>query len=421
MKKIINILLLVLVILSWRKISADQEKEKMQFDHHINKADQYFQMQADIDAYEEYEKSEKYAKADKLFYVTSQKLKILLRQDEFLTARKLIDGSNLTADSLEKLSLQYLHACLSNERFSDMNTFIENYRTKINLSHFENEICTKYVDLGQFDRVDQIGDDMFLVSDQDRQVIIDKNARRLFTSYFDKLIGFDEENKLVTVKDKGENILFDFKKNIRAKLNGKNINHFKGDSYILAEDKYHLKNQLNETLLEADYISELTDEKRFVVRGKDLEILDEDNKILEKISLNSPSKEAKAYEIRSDIAKIKDGDVKLYNLKNKKFSMPYQDIELGREGYIAVKKENKWAYIDDSFKELTGFIYEQAKGFSNGLGLVQIKEKKYFIDSNFKILKEVGFDDFKNFNNNGVAFIKENNKWHMIRLIRKVR
>ncbi len=419
MKKLINLLLVLLLALAWGEYFKKEDSNKKQFNSYLARADKYYAMKADIDSYKEYESSEKYASDDQKEYVLGRKMHILLRQDEYLKARRQIDNAYIAGINIGEAGSIFLEACLKNEKYKEMNDFIYNYRDKIDLSNFEDKIFTKFRELGAYDEVKQVGQDMFLLSDQARKYIVDADGRRLFTSYYSDVIGFDEKNKLVTVVDGKEKLLVDFKKNVRAKLLDGNIDYFMDGSYILKDKKYHLNNQLNEKILEADYIGRPDDGKRVVISKNKLEILDGDNKKIDQIDLKKLEPSPYNYELKGGILRIKDGKARLYKLGEKIYSKAYDDIKMGDQGYIAVKKDGKWAYIDDNFNELTAFIYDNAEAYSNGLGFVEIDGRRYFIDNAFKIVDTCDFEAYIPFNKRGVGFIKKKEKWKMIKLIRK--
>ena len=117
---------------------------------------------------------------------------------------------------------------------------------------------------------------------------------------------------------------------------------------------------------------------------------------------------------------IKNDKYKMYDIKNNKFSQEYDDIDFSYGDYIAVKKGDKWTYIDRDFKEIIEGKYDLAKSFTCGIGIV--KEGSYYIGIDrlgkelFKLENEI-----KQFSKEGVSFIRENEEWKMVRLVRFIK
>lgn len=422
MKKIINLLLIIILALTWRFHFIKKEDSLNEYQNHIKKADKFYSMKANLDSFKEYENSEKYAQDKDKEYILLQKIKILLDEDEYLKARHLIDKAYKNKVNLESASKIYLDFCKKNEKYKDMNQFLDDYRKNLDLTNFEKDILSEFIIFpGDYEEINQIGSKMFLLKDKSKQYIVDDNGRKLFTSYYDKVIGFDEKNKLITIKDKNENYLIDFKKNIRAKLSPGDIKTFIDASYVHKKNKLHLKNQLNETINKADYIGNLSDDKRVIINLDKLNIVDKNSKKLHSLKATNTKLDINNNDIVNDMLIIKKDKFRLYDLKEKSYSKFYDEIDFNKEDYIAVKKKDKWGFIDHDFVEVSKFVYDEAKSFSNSIALVKKDGKKFFIDKNFKNINNFNYEDFINFNEEGIGFVKVNGKWNMIKLLRKVR
>ena len=85
----------------------------------------------------------------------------------------------------------------------------------------------------------------------------------------------------------------------------------------------------------------------------------------------------------------------------------------------AVKKGNLWGYIDSTGKVLSEYKFENAKSFSNGMAAIQRENAWGYIaleDFNEKI--ECVFDDANDFSNGGSAFVKDGERWVLIKIYR---
>ena len=86
------------------------------------------------------------------------------------------------------------------------------------------------------------------------------------------------------------------------------------------------------------------------------------------------------------------------------------------EGYATVTNQNdKYAYMDKNGMFITDFIFDFAGDFVNGLALVKVDDKEFFIDTSGNTVIESKFQDVSPFANNGLARAKgDNGLWGYI-------
>lgn len=421
MKKIINLLIIISLIISWKLFFISHEQLSENYKKHIRKADIYYGMKAYKDAYDEYQRSEKYSKEDEASYIFEKKTRIMLFEKEYQKARKLIDEAYLKGFSIDSIAHEYLETCLKDQKYKDMNLFLDKYSGVLNLSKFEKRIKGQYHTYpGEYQKILQLGEELFLLTDGVKEYILDQSSRKVFTSYYDGIIGFDEANKLITAKVGPENILVDFKKNIRSKLVKGNISPFINNYYVVKASKNILKNQINESLLQADYISSFTDKMAIKVEKGNINLIDMGLKVLKTFKSKAVKEDASGRVIFDKLLILKSDKERIYDIENEIYSAYYDEIDFSRGGNIAVRKGAKWGFINRQLELITEFKYDKANSFSNGIAYVEQAGEKLFIDETFAKVKGLSFEDFINFNRAGVGFIKTKATWKMIRLIRRI-
>lgn len=84
----------------------------------------------------------------------------------------------------------------------------------------------------------------------------------------------------------------------------------------------------------------------------------------------------------------------------------------------AVKIGGKWCFINANGERISDKTYEDARSFSNGLAAVKINGKWGFVDETETVVIEPQFLDASDFNNRGSCFIKEDEKWQLLKLYR---
>ena len=88
------------------------------------------------------------------------------------------------------------------------------------------------------------------------------------------------------------------------------------------------------------------------------------------------------------------------------------------EQYAAVKIDGKWMFIGKDGKLISDKTYEGAKSFSNGLAAVCIDGMWGFVDESENIVITPKFQDASYFNEKGSCFVKQNDKWQLLKLYR---
>jgi len=90
------------------------------------------------------------------------------------------------------------------------------------------------------------------------------------------------------------------------------------------------------------------------------------------------------------------------------------------EGMAAVRVDGKYGYLDAAGKEVVAPKYEFTWRFTGGYAAVKYKGKYGFIDKSGKEVVLPVYEDANNFHGNccykGMAHVKENGKWKIIKL-----
>lgn len=85
----------------------------------------------------------------------------------------------------------------------------------------------------------------------------------------------------------------------------------------------------------------------------------------------------------------------------------------------AVKINQKWGFINSSGKIVIDPEYDDARSFSNGLAAVKKDGKWFYIDINNEVKIKGDFDNATDFNESGFAFVKTDERWSSIKLLKK--
>lgn len=85
----------------------------------------------------------------------------------------------------------------------------------------------------------------------------------------------------------------------------------------------------------------------------------------------------------------------------------------------AVKVGNKWGFVDTEGNLVINPEYEEALSFKNGLAAAKNSGKWGYINTDNEVAIGFIFDECKNFNQKGIAFIKDGDTWSIIKLLVK--
>ena len=86
-----------------------------------------------------------------------------------------------------------------------------------------------------------------------------------------------------------------------------------------------------------------------------------------------------------------------------------------KNSYAAVKKDNKWGFVNNLGEEVLANTWQNAKSFSNGLAAVKKGNKWGFINESGRLVIGAIYDDVQSFYN-GLAAVKKDNVWRFLGL-----
>lgn len=85
--------------------------------------------------------------------------------------------------------------------------------------------------------------------------------------------------------------------------------------------------------------------------------------------------------------------------------------------YAAVKTDKGWTFIDSSGKQVfKDNYYDNARSFVNGFAAVQKDGRWGYLDSEGNVAIDFMFEEAKDFNSSGCAFVKNEDVWRLIKL-----
>lgn len=419
MRKLINFILILIMFGSVYGFYRFEKISDVQYKKHYNLADKYYKMGAMQDALSEYKKCQEMKKNEQ---VDEKIFDIHLKNEDQLSARNFIDRKWDRKELSSKTIERYLDFCYSKNDWKEYNSILNALHSEYKLKKYQDKIFNAFdVKNSSIESIFQVNEHSFTVKLDGKNVVIDSEGKIIFSDNEYTPIGYDEVGKIVTCLSKDKVEFLDINRTVRASTNDKKILPMLGGYYISRNKKHELKDKFGETQLTGDFISSMN-EDRFATLNKNIvTIYDSKMKKICESSGNKIKTNINNHAILDNKIIVFNGSYIMYDLEKNISSNKYDDIDFSYGENIAVKKNGKWGFINQSFKEVGGFSYDEAKSFSWGIAFVKAGNKYRMINEKHSTLSSEKYTDVINFNSEGIGFVKAENRWKQIKLRRAIK
>ncbi|MFM1539263.1 WG repeat-containing protein [Helcococcus bovis] len=416
MNKLINLILIYLAIFLWiLAIKKDYENDSVS-KQYLKNGDMYFENQIYIDALENYKKSED-VKSDK--NTRNKIFESYLELNNYKEAFNYLNSINFDHETIIKNQERILNKFIKEKDYKNYNKYM-NLSDKIVYEKFNKKYYGKIIYLENFyDDVD------YIVQDKDRFIVnsggwkVINNLGKIISTKYDKIYGF--YNNFITVSDKKGSVLIDENKVVRGKFFNQNDYNFQSGFVVVKNnDKYKYAIQTGE-IKSKDYKQASNFQNDIaVVIDKGIQIINQNFEVMKKVDGDDFKKDGRNNAIYNNKIIVKNGmKYKLYDIKDEKYSKEYDEIDFDYGDLIAVKNKGKWGFIDQEFNVKIEFMYDEAKSFSSKVGIIKINDEDYIIDKNNNMLEKINGKLYP-FNIDGISFVKQNEKYVMVKLMRSI-
>lgn len=427
MKKYFNIYLTILLVSCWFIFQKSVISRQKNFQRQVDIGDRYAAMGANIDALKSYDEAFKYSdgRVSNLYH---KKFKIYMKEEKLNEAKNTLDAIYRRGVRVEDLAEKYLEKSIKTKDYQRVNTFLEEYSELRTAGIYKDKM--KFLldeNKSTYSNIIQQGDKYSLVELNGNRRIINNQDRNIFHYKKGEIKGFDEEKGLITIVENGRNVLLDLEKNTRSILKEGQIKPFNEGTYVLFKDnRQFLLDQLNYPKAQADKIGTFSDGKNYLLKSGQVSVIDKKLNTLIKFQADDVKENSRGQGIIDEkiilITRKKDGDIKrICNINTGKCSKYYDDIDFSKNSFIAVKIRGMWGFIDQNFKEISKPVYENARSFSNDLGVIKIDGKVHLIDKDFNSKNMGIYREILTFNKEGIGFVKKEEGWRQVKLAKRIR
>lgn len=416
MKKIIYIFMLILSLLSWLYFSNNQKQISNNAKKYENIGDNYYENTIYLDAITNYKKSKEYLDTKN---INQKILNSLYLQNNFTEAFEFSIDNNIPEKNIKEMQSKILEKMIDEEDYKNFNKYIKMADKEV-YDLLEKKYKAEFIILGDsYRNINyKINDEIFIVSDGKYEYCIDENGKRINSMNFSHILGTD--NGFLTTKNDGENLVYDFEGSIRAKISYPVISYLKEEKILVKEKNTYFYIDRSGRKLSKNYKKASNFENNMAL------VLDNNVKLIDKNFNVIKEFDDLDFKINKDYNAIFDNKIiligkkyKMYDIVKEKISKEYQDIDFSYNDLIAIKSMKKWGYMNQNFEEVINFKFDEANSFSINLGLVKVKDKTYIIDNNENILRTVE-ETILPFTKNGISFMKKDNEYIMIKLVRNI-
>lgn len=391
--------------------------------------------------YEKWEEYQEYCLNNKLTdeFVSASKKLLELNSDDVRPARDVLDWYKDNDPDRVYSWLAVLREKLSAEN----NKEFDEYYDSIKGGYFIE--ATGYKELGDWSAA-SFGKDKtetYLIgkNDKDEACVIGADGNVLIKSGFDSVYSFSCEEHLAAVNDGGQIVYVD-PQNVRKRVpydysKGELLDHsylgpyYNGVSNYCGENgKWGFLNSDAEVIAEGYEYASSGSEGIFAVKnstGKWSIISQKPSGSLERL------KDTDYVDIKLDeygcmtknkvffgstgdswyMNKIVADEKGNYSIET--YDTAYEDVKIFGD-YGAVKASGLWGFSDDSGAIIIEPQFDDAKSFSCGFAAVKKNDQWGYIDETGKIIINYSFSDANSFSKYGIASVKQNDVWSLIKL-----
>lgn len=420
MKKIINILSTLLIIFGWYFLISESNNKNKISEKYFETGLLFFNQEVYSEAINNFQKSNSIKENIKSKKKIVESLINLNKYDE---AIKLLNNKDFSSEFRINTQEDIMESLIKIKEYKKFNQFIKiidkNLGKKLNqkyISKFE-LLQDGFRDINYNPNDKKI----YAINNLENQwKLINTNGKFISPEYYEKIININYPNILLFESNFTK--IKDINNKIFSKLPTSHIVGY-GNNILVKkiDNKFEYINRAGESLsIKYDKASNFNNDKALVLINNEVYLIDKYFNKLKKLNADNFKSDFRNNAIfNNKIVLIKDKKCFIHDIKTKKNSNYYDDIDFYYNNLIAVKNNNKWGYINENYTKVIDYIYDFANSFTLDLGIV-IQKGEYLIISKNNNIEFKSKKELKPFSEEGISFIKNENGWDMIRLVRYI-
>lgn len=435
-RKFIPVVLVALLILSWYKLMSDKLAIETEYKGYLNEARQYAEQGITKYAIENYEKALGIKDNVDLYVEIAEYYKKQEKYNEFLAwgERAMVSFPTDAKGYEVALEANYIKkdyvSCYDLFEIAEKRKVTSDYLQKI----YKEIEYMYYIDYSSFDDVMVYSNNYCAVKDDGLWGYVDRFGRlRIACKYLE--VGAYTQSNYTSVVNSENSVYFIDKSGSKVIVMNDDIKKagLLVDDIIAVErtdGKYQYVNQdglpvialgKDQTPVTYDYVSTINLGIGAVKNGNEWSIIDSTGKVLSDKKYTDIKVDEKNIAYRNErlFVKTAKGYIMVDSKGKQIGKQVYDDAKIFADTtYTAVKKDDKWFFVDKDGKRKSDKTYEEARSYLNGLAAVKIDGKWGFVDENEKLVINNIYNGAKDFNEKGSAFVKIGDNWQLLKLYR---
>lgn len=428
-RALVPIVLVILMAMSWYMLISEKQQVKQEYDTHLHAARKYAKDGITKKAIEEYLLALEIQSSPEIYKEVA---------DYYKNQGEKANHLDWCEDFLELYPKEpYAYESLMEAYYcdGDIEACFDLYDMSLNRnvsSDYLNEIVDilKYEYYIEFDRYDQIGvysNNFCAVMEDGRWGFVDRFGTVKVSIRY-PLVGTFTQSAVAPVIDASGDAYFIDKQ---------------GDKIMVSQEKYlqfgllvnglvpaqrldgmfeYLDEELKTKFGNYDYASSFNNNIAAVREGHAWYLIDEKGKQIGDEVYADIKLDAKQICFRNDrmfVAKTAGRYIMIDGSGDRVGTLEFEDaIPFMGDGYAAVCIDGKWRFINKDGNLVSDKTYDGAKSFANGLAAVCIDGKWGFVDETETEVIKAKFQDGSYFNEKGSCFVKNGEKWQLLKLYR---
>lgn len=427
-RRLVPIILIVLLVLSWYKLISDSTKAAKEYNNYLAEARQFAEVGVTTKAIEYYQYALDMNPTIEIYKEVADYYKTQGKGDLRISwCEKFVAEYPTTSDAYDYLLEVYVEQKDYKSCYDTIEVAQKRGLTSTYMDEVYDEMAYFYeYDYSSYEEVGIYSNNFCPVKNKNGWGYVDRYGELRIGCKYIEVGAYTKTNLSPVVNAQGEAFFIDKKGSKMLATNNKYLRFgLLVDGIMTAQlenQKYVYLNESFEVLYgEYDYASGMNYGIGVIQNDSEWSIINSSGELLSDIKYVDVKLDEKEIAYRNDrmFASTGNGYIMVDSTGKQIGEQVYEDVKVFADTtYTAVKLDGKWCFIDKDGKRKSDKTYDDARAYLNGLAAVNINGKWGFVDENEELVIENIYDDAKDFNEKGSCFVKNGDKWQLIKLYR---
>lgn len=432
MKRIVIILFVALLGLSWFSAFSEAVNNPKKLREHLEKAAELEEKEIYVDAIEEYKSALEYDPDNVEIYIKMARAALNTGDDsEFVSiCEEIAENYQDNTEALDMLMDYYIENEYEDRAAEYLQSFVEKYPENENAQNWFVKFEGTYTELySRYDELGEIVNDSIVVMRDGMYGIADAEGKEIIAPEYKELYPFSADGFALTKKEDGTWKYIDKDGQTRKvpDENYESMGMLSEERVTACKDgKYgYLDEELEPVSeFEWDSLTAVAEDTGAGEKDGQWMLVDKDGEVKNDKRYAGIIADENGFCTNQERVFVKEGNTyHIINTKGKEIGdLTFEDAKaFTSDGYAAVCNQGKWGFADEDGKLVIDYMYEDAQSFQNGYAAVCVDGLWGYIDEDGNQIIEPTFTEATHFSEIGTAAVKLDNQdgeeWSLIQLI----